>query len=117
VLLSVLPFVENFSESINTSLLVHTPEQAGREKCKNGNVTFGNGRNVKAYNVNNHRHQPEIAQELKKAGLLADYSITSIFTGCCRIYSTTTIKLNKQITAELINESYNIKYAESKFVH
>lgn len=118
VLLSVLPFIENFSESINTISTCSYSGTSGAGKSAKPEMLLSEmDGNVKAYNVNNHRHQPEIAQELKKAGLLADYSITThLLPVAIGIYSTTTIKLNKQIAAELINESYNIKYAASKFV-
>lgn len=118
VLLSVLPFIENFSDSINTiSTCSYSGTSGAGKSAKTEMLMSEMDGNVKAYNVNNHRHQPEITQELKKAGLQSDYSITThLLPVAVGIYSTTTIKLNKSINTELVIENYNNKYATSKFV-
>ncbi|HPN37493.1 MAG TPA: N-acetyl-gamma-glutamyl-phosphate reductase [Melioribacteraceae bacterium] len=118
VLLSALPFVENFNEYINTiSTCAYSGTSGAGKSAKTEMLMSEMDGNVKAYNVNNHRHQPEIIQELNKAGLIADYSITThLLPVAVGIYSTTTIKLNKSVLPESVNEVYNKKYLNSKFV-
>lgn len=118
VLLSVLPFVENFSDHIITISTCSYSGTSGAGKSNKLELSLSEmDGNIKAYNVNNHRHQPEIAQELKKAGLNADYSITThLLPVAVGIYSTTTIKLNKPIANEAVQEVYNKKYSNSYFI-
>jgi N-acetyl-gamma-glutamyl-phosphate reductase len=118
VLLAVLPFVENFGNYINTiSTCSYSGTSGAGKSAKTEMLMSEMHGNVKAYNINSHRHQPEISQELKKAGLTVDYSITThLLPVAVGIYSTTTIKLNKPVNSDLVLKSYNNKYSTSKFV-
>lgn len=73
--------------------------------------------NVKAYNVNKHRHQPEIEQELKKYGMNSPFAFTTHLLPIARgIYSTSTIHLNTEISESEITDKYLTEYANSKFL-
>ena len=73
--------------------------------------------NVTAYNVNNHKHQPEIEQELKKYGLKSPFAFTTHLLPVARgIYSTSTIHLYNAIAENKIKGAYLTEYQDSKFI-
>lgn len=118
VLLSVLPFIENFSDVISTiSTCSYSGTSGAGKSAKTDLLMSEMDGNVKAYNVNNHRHQPEIYQEMVKAGLKEEYTITMhLLPIAVGIYSTTTIRLKEEIDAEKLQEVYLKQYQNSKFV-
>ena len=118
VLLALLPFVNNFSSVINTINTCSYSGTSGAGKSAKTDLLMSEmDGNVKAYNVNNHRHQPEIYQELVKAGLKEEYNITMhLLPIAVGIYSTTTIKLKEEIDAEKLHKVYYDKYYSSPFV-
>jgi N-acetyl-gamma-glutamyl-phosphate reductase len=73
--------------------------------------------NVKAYGVIEHRHEPEILQQLFKKGFDSSFSFTPhllpVSTG---IYSTISVHLNDNIKTEAVNEVYNQAYKNSNFI-
>jgi N-acetyl-gamma-glutamyl-phosphate reductase len=74
--------------------------------------------NVRAYNLNKHRHEPEIVQVLQSAGLgNKPFSFSThllpIATG---IYSTTTIHLENEISQNEIDDIIKQKYLSAPFV-
>ncbi len=72
---------------------------------------------MKAYNINKHRHQPEIEQELTKVGMKSPFAFTTHLLPIARgIYSTSTIHLNSSISEDDITSKYLSEYANSKFV-
>ena len=118
VLLALLPFISNFSDVINTVNTCSYSGTSGAGKSAKTDLLMSEmDGNVKAYNVNNHRHQPEIFQELVKAGLKEEYNITMhLLPIAVGIYSTTTIKLKEEIDAEKLAKVYFDKYNSSPFV-
>lgn len=118
VLLSLLPLVKNHAGSILTVSTVSYSGTSGAGKAPKTDLLmsemFGN---VRAYNVNKHRHQPEIFQELKKNGFNSPFAFTThllpVDTG---IYSTTTVHLKEKIDRSELDSCYASAYAESGFV-
>jgi N-acetyl-gamma-glutamyl-phosphate reductase len=73
--------------------------------------------NVRAYNVNQHRHQPEIIQELEKVGFNSLFSFTThLLPISVGIYSTTSIHMKSKIPFNDINKVYKESYVDSNFV-
>ncbi|MEI7811073.1 MAG: N-acetyl-gamma-glutamyl-phosphate reductase [Ignavibacteria bacterium] len=73
--------------------------------------------NVRAYNVNNHRHQPEILQVMNKLGFTAPFAFTTHLLPVSNgIYATTTVHLKNSVNEEEINSIYNNIYSNSYFV-
>ena len=91
---------------------------SGAGKSANPDLSFSemNG-NVRAYNVNSHRHQPEIEQTLSKFGFTSPYSFTThLLPVSSGIYATTTVFLDSDMSKENIEELYKEQYADSSFV-
>ncbi len=73
--------------------------------------------NVRAYNVNQHRHQPEILQELNKTGFNSPFSFTThLLPVAVGIYATTSIHLKNKIKADEIIKAFDEMYTDSFFV-
>jgi N-acetyl-gamma-glutamyl-phosphate reductase len=117
-LLSLLPFISNFSDEVVTVSTVAYSGTSGAGKSAKTDLLMSemNG-NVRAYNVNNHRHQPEILQELNKSGFNSPFSFTThLLPVSVGIYATTSIHLKNKIDAELVRQVYESTYTKSAFV-
>lgn len=119
VLLPLLPIVEHFADKIISINTVAYSGVSGAGKSAKAELMmaemFGN---AKAYNLNKHRHEPEIVQALMNAGLVnKPYSFSThllpISTG---IYSTTTVNLCTTVLQNEVDEILNQKYLSAPFV-
>jgi N-acetyl-gamma-glutamyl-phosphate reductase len=73
--------------------------------------------NVKAYNVNQHRHEPEILQQLFKNGFHSPFSFTTHLLPVSKgIYATSSVHFKDTINADKIIEAFKNVYANSSFV-
>jgi N-acetyl-gamma-glutamyl-phosphate reductase len=118
-LLPLIPIQESLSEEIISISTVGYSGVSGAGKSVNPDLMlsemFGN---VKAYNLNKHRHEPEILQVLQGAGLgIKPYCFSThllpIATG---IYSTTTVHLNCDISQDDVDDIFKQKYSQAPFV-
>ncbi len=118
VQLALIPFVKSFSdEIISISTISYSGASGAGKKAKNELMLSELDGNVKAYNVNQHRHQPEIVQELEKYGMKSPFAFTTHLLPIARgIYSTSTIHLNYEISEDEIKQKYFDEYENSKFV-
>ncbi|PIQ08040.1 MAG: N-acetyl-gamma-glutamyl-phosphate reductase [Ignavibacteriales bacterium CG18_big_fil_WC_8_21_14_2_50_31_20] len=116
--LALIPFLRFYANKIISISSVSYSGASGAGKSPKTELLLSElDGNVKAYNVNKHRHQPEIEQELKKYGMNSPFAFTTHLLPIARgIYSTSTIHLNSEISEEEISEKYLTEYANSKFV-
>lgn len=117
-LLGVLPLTEHYSNNIITVSMAAYSGTSGAGKSGKTELSLSEmDGNVRAYNVNAHRHHPEIEQMLKQFGLMSPFSFTThllpVATG---IYATTTVFMDSEIPGKDIQEIYNNKYSGSAFV-
>ncbi|MEN8191311.1 MAG: N-acetyl-gamma-glutamyl-phosphate reductase [Bacteroidota bacterium] len=118
VQLALIPLIKNFSDEIlSISTVSYSGSSGAGKKPKSELLLSELDGNVKAYNVNKHRHQPEIVQELKKCGLNSPFAFTTHLLPIARgIYSTSTVHLKNALDEEKIVQKYNEEYSESTFV-
>lgn len=117
-LLSSIPLVKYFGKNILSISTVSYSGISGAGKKASTDLLFAENYNsVKAYNVGTHRHEVEIAQELKKYNSNIDYSLTThllpVFSG---IYSTTIIHVNQNISQDEVDAIFHQEYSEKLFV-
>ncbi len=118
VLLGLLPFVENFAAKILTvsSTAYSGTSGAGKTARADLMVSEMDG-NVKAYAVNEHRHEPEILQMLYSHKFNSPFSFTThLLPVSVGIYATTVIHLKEDIDASAIHAVYEQEYADKPFV-
>ena len=118
VLLSLLPLVANFSDKIlSVSCIAYSGTSGAGKKAKAELLLSEMDGNVKAYNVNEHKHEPEILQQLNKSGFHSPFSFTTHLLPIAKgIYLTTSIHLNEKIAFEEIQDAYSDGYSKSPFV-
>jgi len=117
-LLSIIPIVKNYSNSIqNISTIAYSGLSGAGKKVAQDMLFAENYNSVKAYNIGTHRHEAEISQEINKFGIEIDYSLTThllpIFSG---IYSTTIIHLSDEVFENEIKASFNQHFEDSAFI-
>jgi N-acetyl-gamma-glutamyl-phosphate reductase len=117
-LLPLLPVVKYFNQDILSISTIAYSGTSGAGKSPKSNMLmsemYGNAR---AYNVNNHRHQPEIKQELAKAGLNKPFSFTThLLPVAVGIYATTSVHLEKPISMEGIKNAFAKTYNNAAFI-
>lgn len=117
-LLSLIPLVKYFSKnifSINTSAYSGT-SGAGKTVREDLLMSEMDG-NVTAYNLNSHRHQPEIEQLLSKNGFNGNYSFaTHLLPIATGIYSTSFIYLADNLKTDDIADAFQAVYKNSVFI-
>ncbi len=116
--LALIPLIKNYADNIISISSVSYSGTSGAGKSAKTELLLSElDGNVKAYNINKHRHQPEIEQELTKFGLKSPFAFTTHLLPIARgIYSTSTIHLNIAISEKEISEKYLSEYANSKFI-
>lgn len=117
-LLSLIPIIKYFEmEIISISVNAYSGTSGAGKKADANLLLSEMDGNVKAYNVNKHRHEPEIYQELSKEGKINSFSFTTHLLPISRgIYSTASIHFNKLVKAENIMDTYLDAYSKSQFV-
>jgi N-acetyl-gamma-glutamyl-phosphate reductase len=117
-LLGILPLVKNYYHNIISASTSAYSGTSGAGKSANPDLSISEmDGNVRAYNVNIHRHQPEIEQILVKAGYTSPYSFTThLLPISIGIYATTTVFFDSDMSKENIPELYIEHYAKSSFV-
>jgi N-acetyl-gamma-glutamyl-phosphate reductase len=117
-LLSLLPLIKIFSSEINTISVTSYSGTSGAGKSPKLELMMSEmSGNATAYNVNKHRHEPEILQQLKEAGFNSPFSFTThLLPVSIGIYSTSSVHLNKNISREDIENIYSEFYKNSFFV-
>ncbi len=118
MLLSFLPVASYFSDEILSVSTVAYSGTSGAGKSAKVNMLMSEmDGNVRAYNVNQHRHQPEILQELNKSGFNSPFSFTThLLPVAVGIYATTSIHLKNKIEADEIKKAFDKMYADSFFI-
>lgn len=117
-LLALKPFVKNYANQILTVTINSYSGTSGAGKSPKSELLMSEmDGNVAAYNVNLHRHKPEIEQELIKDGLTSPLAFTTHLLPVSRgIYSTSTIHLKNEIAEKEINEVYRSVYSPHYFI-
>ncbi|MDR3609062.1 MAG: N-acetyl-gamma-glutamyl-phosphate reductase [Ignavibacteriaceae bacterium] len=117
-LLGLLPLTKRFYNKIISASTSAYSGTSGAGKSANADLSLSEmDGNVRAYNINAHRHQPEIEQTLHKFGFASPYSFTThLLPACTGIYATTTVFLDSDMSKESIQELYTEQYAGSSFV-
>ncbi len=117
-LLGLLPLIDSFSEEIMTASTIAYSGTSGAGKSPKQELLLSEmDGNVAAYNLNNHRHQPEIIQMMKIFGFDSPYSFsTHLLPIAVGIYATTSVHLKNAISEEDILRKYNSFYSDSPFV-
>jgi len=116
--LALFPLIKNYADKIISISSVSYSGASGAGKSPKTELLLAElDGNVKAYNINKHRHQPEIEQELTKVGMKSPFAFTTHLLPIARgIYSTSTIHLNSEISEEMIAQKFQAEYGNSKFV-
>lgn len=118
-LVPLIPIVKEFAREILTISTVAYSGVSGAGKSVKPDLMFSEMYgNVKAYNINRHRHEPEIYHVLQLNGLdNKPYSFsTHLLPIASGIYATTTIHLKNQISQAQVDEVIVQKYSTSPFV-
>lgn len=117
-LLSLLPLTSELNDEIISVSTTAYSGTSGAGKSPKAELLMSEmDGNVRAYNVNNHRHQPEILQQLQKNGFNSPFAFTThLLPISVGIYTTTVIHLKNKIDIKLINQLYNTAYSSSSFV-
>lgn len=117
-LLPLKPFIQKFSDEIVSVSINSYSGTSGAGKTPKAEMLMSEmDGNVAAYNVNSHRHKPEIEQELVKDGLMAPMAFTTHLLPVARgIYTTSTIHLKKELDEADIKAQFNMVYKDKYFV-
>ncbi len=118
VLLGLLPLVENFPNFILSASSIAYSGTSGAGKSARADLMISEmDGNVKAYNVNEHRHEPEILQMLYKHKFNSPYSFTThLLPVAVGIYATTTVHLKNEIDAAAVKSVYEKSYKDKPFI-
>ncbi len=117
-LLSLLPLLPNLADNIlSVSCTAYSGTSGAGKNPKPEFLLSEMDGNVKAYNVNQHRHEPEILQQLFKNGFHSPFSFTTHLLPVSKgIYVTSSIHLNETVNHEEVMELYKNTYSNSLFV-
>lgn len=120
IILGLKPLVTEKSQAIQSIIIDSKSGTTGAGRsAKVPNLYAEIGENFKAYNINGHRHIPEIEQELQVLGgeeLMVSFTphLLPISRG---ILSTIYVTLNESIDQEWLTDLYQKTYKAEPFVH
>lgn len=117
-LLGLLPFTAGFADEILSASTIAYSGTSGAGKTPKQELLMAEmDGDASAYNVNKHRHQPEILQTLKKLGFNSPFSFTThLFPVAVGIYATTSVHLKSNVDEKTVKEYYKSFYENSPFV-
>jgi N-acetyl-gamma-glutamyl-phosphate reductase len=117
-LLALLPIVKNFCEDIlSVSVSAYSGTSGAGKIPKTELMMSEMDGNVYAYNLNTHRHQPEIEEVLKENGFNSSFSFaTHLLPVSVGIYSTSFVHLKNMIDKQEIISTFKDFYKDSFFV-
>ncbi len=117
-LISLLPLVEGYNENIiSVSVNAYSGTSGAGKTPKLELMMSEMDGDVSAYNINKHRHQPEIMQMLKQCGFDSPFSFTThLLPVSVGIYSTSSIHLNSNINENELINYYKKFYSGSPFI-
>jgi len=118
VLLSLLPIVKNFGDEIlSVSCAAYSGTSGAGKSPKAEYLMSEMDGNVKAYNINSHRHEPEILQTLYKNGFHSPFAFTThLLPVAVGIYATSFIHLKSNVDEAKLQKLFKQAYADSPFV-
>ncbi|MCF8262661.1 MAG: N-acetyl-gamma-glutamyl-phosphate reductase [Melioribacteraceae bacterium] len=119
VLLGLIPFIQTYSKKVLSISTVSYSGTSGAGKAPNASLLLSEMHgNAKAYNLNSHRHEPEILQVLVEKGLGgAPFSFsTHLLPLASGIYSTSVIHLKENLDESEVKSVYLNYYKNSPFV-
>jgi len=118
VLLSILPLFEEFSKSIRTINTSAYSGTSGAGKSPKADLLLSEMYgNVKAYNVNSHKHEPEIIQYISKKNFSGNFSfVTHLVPISQGIFSTSFLNFDHEVSYARVSELYQEFYKDSPFV-
>lgn len=117
-LLSLLPLLPDFADYILSVSCVAYSGTSGAGKSARADLLMSEmDGNVKAYNVNEHRHEPEILQQLYKNGFKSSFSFTPHLLPAAKgIYVTSSVHLTEKIDLISIRQKFEKTYENSPFI-
>lgn len=118
VLLALLPLVTECADDIlSVSVSAYSGTSGAGKTPKLELMMSEMDGDVSAYNINKHRHQPEILQMLKQSGFCSPFSFTThLLPAAVGIYATSSIHLKKELSEDDIKNYYKSFYANSPFI-
>ena len=118
ILLSLLPLVKNLGDEIlSVSCAAYSGTSGAGKSPKAEYLMSEMDGNVKAYNINSHRHEPEILQTLYKNGFHSPFAFTThLLPVAVGIYATSFIHLKSNVDEAKLLKLFKQAYADSPFV-
>ncbi|NUQ81751.1 MAG: N-acetyl-gamma-glutamyl-phosphate reductase [Bacteroidetes bacterium] len=117
-LLSVLPIVKAAGASVISVATSAGSGTSGAGKSANPDLLLSEmDGNVRAYNVHQHRHEPEIAQQMKKAGYDGLFSFTvHLLPLAVGMYATTSVFMNRSFSKQEVDGWFQEAYQNKPFI-
>lgn len=111
-LLALKPITELGYQDENSVISINGISGVSGAGRKASLVTSFNEVSLTPYNILQHRHQPEISQEAK-ANVIFNPHLAPYKRG---LLATVTVKLNKEVTKDMVDQAYFTQYQDSHIV-